>query len=150
MHICLYIVCDCFQATMAKLNNCNIEYPACKAKDIYCLVLYKKSLPTAAWPVMEIILKYFCLLFSFASSSRSFSYIWALVCISDVSSLGIFLCLPPAEVRTPNNELFFLYYLQGEEFLQVRSWDEVYVRTQEYTLCSVTAFGHYLFTLDHY
>lgn len=40
------IVYDCFYTTMAELSSCSRDFLACKAKSIYCFVLYRKSLLT--------------------------------------------------------------------------------------------------------
>ena len=38
----------CFHATAAELSSCDRERMSCKAESIYCLALYRKSLPTPA------------------------------------------------------------------------------------------------------
>lgn len=63
MLICLYITY--FQAIVAKLNNFYRKCTACKAKDIYCLLFYRRTLLTMAQTVMKIILKCFSSYFPF-------------------------------------------------------------------------------------
>lgn len=41
------VVCTCYCAvTSAELNGCDRDHVACKASNIYCLALWRASLPT--------------------------------------------------------------------------------------------------------
>ena len=44
----LHLVWGCFHHTVADLSSCNRDHMAHKAKNIYCLALYRKSLPLFA------------------------------------------------------------------------------------------------------
>ena len=50
----LRIVYGCFPTTTAELNGCDRDYMACKAKNIYHLVLCRKSLPAPFYTLNSI------------------------------------------------------------------------------------------------
>lgn len=44
--IYLHIILGCFRATTAEVNSCDRDSMDHKAQNIYCLLLYRKSVPT--------------------------------------------------------------------------------------------------------
>lgn len=46
MSVCWYVICSCFCTEIAKLNSCNRDLMAFKAKNICHLALYKKMFAT--------------------------------------------------------------------------------------------------------
>lgn len=54
----LWIFYGCFPATLAELSGCDRDYMARKAKNIYHLVLYRKSVPTSVLFCFPIFLPF--------------------------------------------------------------------------------------------
>lgn len=80
-HRCVHSFCIiyvCYYAATTRLNSCSKDHMAHKVKNIYCIALYRKSLPTPAvghipqGPFVKNVLTYFII--SYPSGSQGVFY----------------------------------------------------------------------------